>query len=99
MDDAVITAYDEAGRVLHISRAQWATEVLPNTFAAAWDDADQLHRHICMAIDDGFAYCARGAIRRLLELEPVSPRTQSLLPRLASALDVPLVDDVATTSL
>jgi hypothetical protein len=78
MDHDMITAYDEAGNVVFISRLQWASEVLPNTFADAWDDADRLYGHLAMAIDDGFADCTHNAVRRLLQLEPSAKRAQAL---------------------
>lgn len=81
-DDSVpeaITAYDETGRRLMISRVQWAEEVLPETFHAAWNDVDQLRKHVLVAMDDGFSSLLSEAAQRVCELDGLAERGAALL--------------------
>ncbi|MBL9124208.1 MAG: hypothetical protein JNG90_11290 [Planctomycetaceae bacterium] len=69
-----ITAYDETGRRLLISRVQWAEEVLPETFQAAWNDVAELRQHVLVAMDDGFGALLSDAAQRVRELDPLAER-------------------------
>jgi len=81
-DDSVpeaITAYDETGRRLLISRVQWAEEVLPETFQTAWNDVDELRKHVLVAMDDGFGSVLSEAAQRVRELDGLPERGAALL--------------------
>ncbi len=74
-----ISAYDEEGREILVSRKQWAEEVLPESFKAAWNDPDQLRRHVLVALEDGFADLLGGAAQRLQCIDPLPERGAAAL--------------------
>ena len=69
-----ISAYDEQGREILVPRQQWADEVLPESFKAAWNDPDQLRKHVLVALEDGFAELLGAAAQRLSIIDPLPER-------------------------
>ena len=74
-----ISAYDEQGREILIPRQQWADEVLPESFKAAWNNPDRLRKHVLVALEDGFAELLGGAARRLSVIDPSPERGAAAL--------------------
>ncbi|SDF78313.1 Tetratricopeptide repeat-containing protein [Massilia sp. PDC64] len=74
MDD-VITAYDEHGRQVAMSRDEWRDKVLHPQLKAHWDAPDALYGTILTALSDGFAPELTTAAARLVEIDGLPERS------------------------
>ena len=66
----MITAFDQFGREIQVSRDTWRRDVLPANLQKHWSDPDELSSLIIMALDDGFATDLLAAAKRLYETDP-----------------------------
>jgi tetratricopeptide (TPR) repeat protein len=66
--------FDKFGREFQMPKEAWRTGVLPGSIRDAWNDADRLYGVIVISLNDGFFTDVLDATRRLVELEPGSPR-------------------------
>jgi tetratricopeptide (TPR) repeat protein len=75
MPEGTIKVYDEAGRLLEITKSEWSGNVLPGLLEDAWDDADDLYATVIMALHDDLASEVAGAARRLFEIDEIRERS------------------------
>jgi tetratricopeptide (TPR) repeat protein len=73
--DDVITACDEHGRQVVMSRAEWRDKVLHPQLKQHWDTADALYGTILTALSDGFAPELLTAAARLVEIDGLPERS------------------------
>jgi tetratricopeptide (TPR) repeat protein len=73
--DDVITACDEHGRQVGMSRAEWRDKVLHPQLKQHWDTADALYGTILTALSDGFAPELMTAAARLVEIDGLPERS------------------------
>lgn len=52
--DEPISVFDEYGRKLHMTKADWRTKVLPGSLEQHWNKPDLLYMDITIALQDGF---------------------------------------------
>ena len=74
MDD-VITAYDEHGRQVVMSRDEWRDRVLHPQLKEQWNTPDALYGTILTALSDGFAPELTTAAARLVEIDGLPERS------------------------
>ncbi|MVW59522.1 hypothetical protein GPY61_06235 [Massilia sp. NEAU-DD11] len=73
--DDVITACDEHGRQVVMSREEWRDKVLHPQLKQHWDTADALYGTILTALSDGFAPELLTAAARLVEIDGLPERS------------------------
>lgn len=66
----LITAFDEYGRQIQVTRDDWRRHVLPGHLKERWSDPDALAQAIVMSLDDGFAADLKDAAKRLYKIDP-----------------------------
>jgi tetratricopeptide (TPR) repeat protein len=67
-----IVVYDERGRELKITRADWVTSVLAPALEKAWNDPKELSAQIVQALRDDFVAQVADAAERLVEVDQES---------------------------
>jgi tetratricopeptide (TPR) repeat protein len=75
----MLRLYDEYGREVFGSRAEWRDSVLPHNLQAAWNDADQLAGLVVGGLQDRFFEEMRKPARRLAEIDANFERSAVLL--------------------
>ena len=70
-----ITAYDEHGRQVVMSREEWRDKVLHPQLKQHWDTPDALYGTILTALSDGFAPELMTAAARLVEIDGLPERS------------------------
>ncbi|WP_371766572.1 tetratricopeptide repeat protein [Massilia sp.] len=73
--DDVITACDEDGRQVVMSREEWRDKVLHPQLKQHWDTPDALYGTILTALSDGFAPELMTAAARLVEIDGLPERS------------------------
>lgn len=68
----LINAYDEFGREIRITRADWVHSVLEPNLKKAWSDSEKLEQLILSAVHDGFFAEVLEASSQLVSLVPDS---------------------------
>jgi tetratricopeptide (TPR) repeat protein len=68
-DPNMIQVFDEVGRELFITKAEWRKNVLPGMLEAAWDAPEKLYGILVGSVEDGFTADLLDAAERLYQID------------------------------